>query len=214
MDFEPQKQSPVTFSDDTRRQRINQKNGMQSLLENIWGLFKFVAAVTIMVLLINAFGFQSYEVFGQSMHPTLNTGDRLLISKLGKTIDNIGEDTYVPQRGDIVVFKDPRSNSMQLIKRVIGLPGERVLLEDGIFTVFNDEKPNGFNPDPNFEVDFLYTSGLVDISIPDGEIFVSGDNRQQGGSLDSRNELGTVPIDNIVGELVLRIYPLSEASLY
>lgn len=184
-------------------------------LKNLFSLLKFFAAVFLLVTVINGFGLQSYEVYGQSMEPTLSPGDRLVISKLGKTFSSIGGGEFVPKRGDIIVFHDPRGSSdLQLIKRVIALPGERIKLEDGVLTVFNDEFPNGFNVDQELELDLEYTSGLVDITVEEGHVFVSGDNRRPGGSLDSRNDLGTVAVEKIVGTLSVRLFPLNQARLF
>ncbi len=121
----------------------------------------------------------------------------------------------MPDRGEIVVFHNPRNvDSPQLIKRVIGLPGERVVVNDGNIFIFNSENPNGFMPDKSFGLELDITVGNVDLVVPEGNIFVAGDNRYQGGSLDSRNELGTVPVDLIVGELVLRILPATDVQLF
>ncbi|HIA91515.1 TPA: signal peptidase I [Candidatus Saccharibacteria bacterium] len=184
-------------------------------VQNALSAFKFIGAVILLVLIINGFGLQSYEVFGQSMEPTLSPGDRLVISKLGKTFSSISQGEFVPKRGDIIVFNDPRGSSdLQLIKRVIGLPGERVKLEDGVITIYNDEFPDGFNVDAELKLDLEYTSGLVDITVENDHVFVSGDNRSPGGSLDSRNELGTVSIDKIIGTLEIRLFPLGNARLF
>ena len=184
-------------------------------LSSAVSLLKFFAAVILLVTVINGFGLQSYEVYGQSMEPTLSPGDRLVISKLGKTFSSISGGDFVPKRGDIVVFNDPRGSSdLQLIKRVIGLPGERVKLEDGTITIYNNDNPTGFNVDEELELDLDYTSGLVDITVGEDSLFVSGDNRRPGGSLDSRNELGTVPLEQVIGTLTIRLFPLSNARLF
>lgn len=176
---------------------------------------ELLAGALLLAFAINAFVFQSYEVVGQSMSPTLSNGDRLVISKVGKSWANTFGSTYIPARGSIVVFDSPSNGSKQLIKRVIGLPGERVIVENGVITVINNEHPEGFNPDESYK-DTLpkdTTSGVV-VDVPDGHIFVSGDNREGNNSLDSRNMLGTVPLENLVGSLVVRILPLSEADFF
>lgn len=181
------------------------------------GLFSIIqlfGGALLLALAINHYVFQSYQVFGQSMTPTLHEGDRLIISKFGKTWNHVFSKDYSPHRGDIIVFINPRNSRVQLIKRVIGVAGERVVVEDGNITVYNDEHPEGFDPDPAFDVSFQPTDGNVDVEISEGEIFVTGDNRIPGGSLDSRNELGKVPIENVVGRLVLRIFPLGGAQFF
>lgn len=183
------------------------------------GLFSFLATLAIafiLVQIINAFFFQSYKVFGSSMVPTLHDGDRLIISKLGKTSSKVRGKDYQPNRGDIIVFVDPLNSDLQLIKRVIGLPGERVVVKDGKLTVYNTDNPNGFDPDTrgDYTADLPPSSGENDVSVPEGHLFVSGDNRAGSNSLDSRNELGTVPEELVIGTLQVRIWPLSDAKFF
>lgn len=182
------------------------------------GILSFIATLIIafiLVQVINLFFFQSYKVFGSSMFPTLHDGDRLIISKIGKTTSKIRGADYQPKRGDIIVFIDPKRSDLQLIKRVIGLPGERVIVKDGKLTVFNTEHPQGFNPDDaDYGKDLPKTSGSNDVSIPKGELFVSGDNREGSNSLDSRNELGTVPERLVIGTLKVRIWPFDGAKFF
>lgn len=172
-------------------------------------------AAFILVQVINLFVFQSYKVFGSSMFPTLHNGDRLIISKLSRTLSKATKKPYEPKRADIIVFVDPLQPDLQLIKRVIGLPGERVVVKSGKITVFNSEHPNGFNPDDaEYGKSLPVTSGNTDITVPQGHIFVSGDNREGSNSLDSRNELGTVPLENIIGKLEVRIFPFDRAQFF
>lgn len=106
-----------------------------------------------------------------------------------------------------------------IIKRVIAFPGERVVVKDGIMTVYNDEYPDGFVYDEGWRVSEgvgpkRYTSGEVDMVVPEGEVFVSGDNREGSYSFDSRNGLGTVPFCRIVGPAAIRIFPLSSIRIF
>lgn len=184
------------------------------------GVLSFIVTLIVAFLLvqvINLFFFQSYKVFGSSMYSTLHDGDRLIISKVGKTTARATGHNYTPKRGEIIVFIDPQNPNIQLIKRVIGLPGERVVVKDGKITVYNQENPNGFNPDENKEYSKNlpdYTTGDKDIVVPKDQIFVSGDNRTGSNSLDSRNELGTVPEKDIVGTLKVRIFPVNTAQFF
>ena len=183
------------------------------------GVFSFLATLAIafiLVQVINLFFFQSYKVFGSSMVPTLHDGDRLIISKIGKTSARIRGKDYIPKRGDIIVFIDPQRSDLQLIKLVIGLPGERVVVKDGKLTVYNQENPKGFDPDTSgiYTADLPETSGENDVTVPEKHLFVSGDNRAGSNSLDSRNELGTVPEELVIGTLELRIWPLDVAKFF
>lgn len=186
-----------------------------SSYKGLLSVVQLFAGALLLAFFINQFLFQSYEVFGQSMAPTLQQGDRLIISKISKSWDGLFNNEYVPGRGSVVVFKNPRNTSTQLVKRVIGLPGDRVVVADGGITVFNDENPDGFNPDELYEADLELTDGDVDVTVPSGEIFVVGDNRLPNASYDSRSaELGSIPIDVVVGELALRVFPLGEAKFF
>lgn len=182
----------------------------------IVSFFVTIVAALIITQLVNLFFFQSYRVLGSSMEPTMQDGDRLIISKIGKTQSKISGDVFQPKRADIIVFTSPRDPSMQLIKRVIGLPGERVVLKNGVFTVYNKDFPQGFNPDEleEYGETLPETTGQVDVVVPENHVFVSGDNRIGSNSLDSRNELGTIPEENIVGITALRLWPLQTARFF
>lgn len=186
---------------------------------NVWRerfstIFLFIGAF-IVAILLNAFVFQSYEVDGSSMEPTLQNGDRLIIYKLDRTVSKISGKEYIPNRGDVIVFHKPNGTSDQLIKRVVGLPGERVVVQNGKITVYNTEKPEGFNPDSApYGADLPVTAGNVDVNVGDGEVFVCGDNRIPGASLDSRSLLGNVPVEKIVGKLVLRYLPIGNYKTF
>lgn len=182
------------------------------------GVVSFIATLLVAFLLvqvINMFFFQSYKVFGSSMFPTLHNSDRLIISKVGKTKARLSGKDFTPARGTIIVFVDPQNPDLQLIKRVIGLPGERVVVKDGSLTVYNNEHPNGFNPDDApYGKDLPKSSGENDVTVPANSLFVSGDNRAGSNSLDSRNELGTVPEHLIIGTLKVRIFPFDTAKFF
>ena len=173
----------------------------------------------IIALTLTAFVFQSYEVDGQSMETTLQDHDRLIVWKIPRTIARITGNDSIPARGDIVVFVkhgieeyDPDQDK-QLIKRVIGLPGERVVIHGDTVTIYNSEHPEGFNPDTQGDYTPVKTNtqSNVDIIVPDGEIFVAGDNR--GNSLDSR-VFGPIPARDVVGTLAYRIFPLNKAESF
>lgn len=182
--------------------------------KNIASTVSILLIAPILAIFITIFVFQSYEVYGMSMETSLQDGDRLIVQKLSKNWSAIRGKDYVPQRYEIVVFDKPSflSNTSgdvdHLIKRVIALPGERITLIDGKYTVYNIENPSGFNPDQNQEYakDILNTPGEVDITVGEGEIFVSGDNR--GNSLDSRN-FGAINADTVTGIAVIRFVPVN-----
>lgn len=153
------------------------------------------------------------------METTLHNHDRLIVYKLPKTWARITKHAYEPNRGDIVIFVRKGTidyasiENKQLIKRVIGVPGDRVVIKDGTVTIYNNDHPDGFNPDEGkpWAKDITRTSGNVDITVDNNEVFVLGDNREN--SLDSRS-FGTVLDKYIVGKLVLRVYPFSDFDAF
>ena len=192
---------PVEFEVPEDRKPPSRIKGVISTVLLIFGALLFA-------LTINAFVFQSYEVDGSSMEPTLHNRDRLIIWKLPRTFAKITHHGYQPRRGDVIVFHKPDGSDEQLIKRVIGLPGDHVVVADGKITVYNKEIPGGFNPDDQpYGKDLLPTYGNITVDVGPKELFVSGDNRVAGASLDSRSSLGNVPFDYVVGKLVIRLFP-------
>jgi signal peptidase I len=173
----------------------------------------------VIALSVAAFIIQSYQVDGESMEKTLQDHDRLIVDKLPRTIARITGHGYIPHRGDIIIFNQAGlpdaglSQEKQLIKRVVALPGERIVIKDGGITVYNNQHPSGFNPDKQsgYEIDAPLTPGNVELIVPPGEVFVCGDNRTN--SEDSRF-FGPVSSENIVGKLVLRLLPLDKFQTY
>ena len=143
------------------------------------------------------------------------TNDRLIVNRLPVTWAQLQNKAYVPERGQIIVFKNPLYSAGMsdeyIVKRVIAFPGERVTITDSHYVVYNDEHPEGFNPDDDNDGEpGSQTSGAVDEIVPEGELFVSGDHRAGTFSLDSRNGLGTIPFYDIVGPVSLRIFPFDK----
>jgi signal peptidase I len=146
------------------------------------------------------------EVDGPSMLPNFQTNQLLFVNKLYATSfgNSIGLNY---QRGDVVVFKFPQAQNREVVKRVIGLPGETIRLEEGVFYINGQAFIENFDiiPDTINTHDFLNDGGASRI-IPENEYFLVGDNRQE--SADSR-KFGPVNKDLIVGKVILRVGPLS-----
>jgi|GEM_PF-119299 len=163
--------------------------------------------------------FQNFKVEGSSMYPTLEDGQFLIVNKLvysevdldklGKFVPFVdgGNDPernvfHGPERGDIVVLIDPRNPETDLIKRVIGLPGETVEIVDGKVYI-NDR----LLEEPYIKSEWHDTRPKI--TVPPDEYFVMGDNRDN--SLDSRNsQVSTVPKDLIIGKAMLSYWPSSK----
>jgi len=173
----------------------------------------------LVAFFLTAFVFQSYQVDGPSMEATLQDRDRLIVSKIGRTFSRLTGKDYAPERYDIVIFNHNDEfggevSEKQLIKRVIGLPGDRVVVNDGAVTVYNTENPDGIPVDqagPQKDSVDTATPGNTEETVKPGEVYAMGGNRDN--SLDSRS-FGAIREADIVGKLVLRIYPFDKSQKY
>lgn len=164
-----------------------------------WGRFFLDILETLLLsaalfLVINALSAR-VRVDGFSMLPTLHDGEFVLVNRLAYRFD-------APQRGDIVVFHYPPDPRQDLIKRVIGLPGDTVGIQSGMVRV-NDEPLD----EPYIAQSPLYSGTWV---VPEGHLFVLGDNRND--SSDSHS-WGMLPFKNIVGKAVLIYWPFQNLQL-
>lgn len=184
------------FSNDENGDVLENKKKSTSQEIKEWAQVIIVAL--ILAFVIRTFFFEIVIVDGISMEPTLHSGDRVIVQKLGYII---GE----PEHGDIIVFKTPENPKINYVKRIIGLPGDEIKIEDGTLYI-NDESFS--EPYINEAVGFDFD----EIVVPEDTFFALGDNRNF--SKDSRDpHVGFVPMDNLVGQGVLRIWPLNRVSL-
>ncbi|RDW17988.1 signal peptidase I [Oceanobacillus chungangensis] len=160
-----------------------------------WG--KAIVIAIIIALLLRTFIFATSIVEGESMEPTLEDGERVILNKLVYLIND-------PDRGDIVIIQRPYKN---YVKRVIGLPGEKIEIIAGELLI--DGKPY----DQDFITDEVikHTGNFGPITVPEESYFVLGDNRAI--SKDSRNGLGFIDEEEIIGKSEIIIYPFSEWEL-
>lgn len=193
---------------------------MESKWKDTLSTIGIIILAPLIALFLTHFVFQSYQVDGPSMEPTLHNEDRLIVTKTAKTLSKLTGNPYIPKRYEIIIFnhnssiENNQAQQKQLIKRVIGLPGDRVVIKDGVVTIYNNEHPNGFLVDREGPEKYVIgnTPGNdIDLTVKSGEVYVMGDNREN--SLDSR-VFGTIPSNNIVGKLSLRIYPFSTYETY
>ncbi len=164
----------------------------KSFLASLYEWVGIVTASLIVITLIFTFLFRFVNVDGTSMNSTLQDGDRLVLSCL----------PYTPTRGDIVVVSEGADHE-PLIKRVIGLPGDRIRIDKETGEVYlNDE----VLVEPYIHVPTAMEGMTGEITVPEGKVFIMGDNRTQGCSRDSR-VMGCVPMSRLVGKAVFRLSP-------
>jgi signal peptidase I len=190
-------------------------SGWRELISTI-GILLVALLVAFFII---SFVFRSYQVDGPSMENTLQNADKLIIWKVPRTWAKITHHYYLPQRGDIIIFSQSglsqfgQQDTKQLIKRVIGLPGDRLVLSNGGYTIYNKAHPKGFDPDKTLPYGghIPYTSGNVDVTLNKGQLFVSGDNRPD--SLDSR-AFGPISANQVIGKLIIRVFPINQAKTF
>lgn len=158
-----------------------------------WKRFGLDILETIVLAIVLYFGINTLSarvrVDGFSMNPTLQNGEYILVNRLAYKAGQ-------PNRGDIIVFRLPGDESQDLIKRVIGLPGDTVRVSDGVVTI------NGAKlQEPYIAQNPLYSDERV---VPEGNLYVLGDNRND--SRDS-HQWGLLPLENVIGKSVLIYWP-------
>jgi len=163
-------------------------------------LFETVLIAVIAVVLIRTFIAQPFIVSGSSMEPSFQSGNYLLV-------DEFSYYFRAPERGEVLVFKNPSNESSYYIKRIIGLPGERVIIDGGKVFIYQDGKQVAI--DENYIDNSSFDVKNYDTVLDSDEYFVMGDNR--GFSFDSRN-WGPLKENKIVGLVRLRLWPISKAT--
>lgn len=178
---------------------VKEKNEALSV---IWEVIKIVIVSLAIIIPIRYYLVQPFFVKGASMEPSLEDGDYILV-------DELSYGFHDPARGDIVIFRYPLDHSQFFIKRVIGLPGEIVEVNDNKVIVYNTEYPKGYVLPEPYLASYQQTVGSVRVKLDGDEYFVMGDNRLQ--SSDSRR-WGPVPRSLITGRAFIRPWPLERAS--
>ncbi|MHB0865424.1 MAG: signal peptidase I [Minisyncoccota bacterium] len=165
-------------------------------------LFTLALLIVVVVIPIRLFVISPFVVDGESMHPTFENLDYLIVDEAVYAFE-------APARGDVIVFRYPLNPSVFYIKRIIGLPGETVAINHGIVTITTADGKSFTLTEPYIvNEDATYTKK---VSLGAGEYFVMGDNRPN--SSDSR-VWGTLPRKNIVGRVDLRLLPVGEIGFF
>ena len=169
---------------------VNQKRG-SGFWRFLLDIVETIVLSAIMFVAINAISAR-IRVEGFSMEPTLHNGEFVIVNKLAYRLGN-------PNHGDVIIFHPPREPDQEYIKRIIGLPGDRIMIADGKVLV-NDrpvQEPYIASP-PNYQSEW---------TVPEDSLFVLGDNRNN--SSDSHN-WGPVPMDYVIGKALVVYWPPDE----
>ncbi len=172
-----------------------------SVARNVVEWLTIVGGALVVALVVTRFLVQAFFIPSLSMFPALNEDDRVLVNKLSYRLHEI-------HRGDLIVFERPSENGpgqvKDLIKRVVALEGERIESRDGQVLIDGKPLPEPYLP-PGVE-----TTNLEPLVVPDGHVFVMGDNR--GDSRDSRF-FGPLPEDLVIGRAFVKVWPLHDLEL-
>lgn len=178
------------INDDTKRKKPDKKSLIKEIRDYI---FLIILAFTF-AFLMNKFVYANAEVPTGSMIPIVQPGDRLIINRLSYLFED-------PKRGDIVMFAYPDNEKKNYLKRIIGLPGEKLEIREGLIYINDRETPlseNYLNDEPNGD--------FGPYNVPEGCYFMLGDNRDN--SLDARKWKNKyVKKEKIVGKAWLKYYP-------
>jgi len=178
------------------------RTGMKKHIHSFWEIIQFAVIALAIVIPIRAFVAQPFVVSGTSMVPTFENGDYLIVDELSYRFES-------PHRGDVVVFKYPKDQSLYFIKRIIGLPGDTVSISGSQVTIYNAAHPEGIALDEPYIVN--KSSSVSTTVVTPGNYFVMGDNRP--ASSDSRF-WGLVPAKLLTGRAFLQLLPLNHIGVF
>ncbi len=169
--------------------------------DSFWEFVRYAVIAFLIVIPFRVFVAQPYVVSGSSMDPTFKDGDYLIVDQLSKRFEE-------PERGSVIIIRYPKDPSKFFIKRLIGFPGETVIIRSGQVSIY-DEKSGETSV---LEEPYIVYEKSENLSkkLEADEYFVMGDNR--AGSSDSR-VWGAVPKKYIIGTPVLRLLPIGEAEI-
>ncbi|MFC1598847.1 signal peptidase I [Patescibacteria group bacterium] len=170
-------------------------------------IIKVVVISLAIIIPVRYFLIQPFYVKGASMEPSFHDHEYLIINEIGYRFDE-------PQRGDIIVFRYPKDPGQYFIKRIIGLPNEKIKIKEGDIYIFNETYPNGIILDEDiYLLEDIETPhlGKTEFILEDGQYFVLGDNRD--ASLDSRR-FGAVPRRLIIGKAWVRGWPFDKITIF
>ncbi len=187
----------------------------------LWEIVKIGILAFIIIIPVRTFLFQPFSVQGSSMEPNFHNREYLIVGEFGykETHIRIGDINLfhsIPfrtlHRGDAVVFRPPNISGQYFIKRVVGLPGEMIEIENDRVSIRNEQSPGGFFLDESeYLSPTVRTEGKQKIQLADDEYYLLGDNRS--ASRDSRF-FGPVSKSLITGKVLLRAWPFDRFDIF
>ncbi len=186
--------------ENNKNENVPNKSKFKEFLENGWDLVKFAVMALVIVIPIRMWIAQPFVVSGESMFPTFDNGQYLIVDEISYILGKA-------HRGDVVIFKYPGDTKRYFIKRIIGLPNEKITINNGEVTITNKEHPEGFKMVEPYINEKIFTG--EEYTTKDDEYFVMGDNRNR--SSDSR-AWGILPKKLMVGRAFLRLLPFNTVS--
>lgn len=171
-------------------------------MRSVWEILKVILIALAIVMPLRYFVVQPFFVKGASMEPNFFDGEYLIINEISYYFRE-------PRRGEVVVFKFPNDPSQYYIKRVIGLPGEKIKIQAQNVLIGNNNKMEELNED--YLINKAFIGGNFELELGSDEFFVLGDNRR--ASYDSR-QWGAVPGKNMVGRVLVRVWPFSNFKVF
>lgn len=198
-----------------------EENEQENMRDFIIEVVKMFFLALVIIVPVRMFLFQPFIVRGESMEPNFSDHQYLVINEFGykrTPLSIMGNEiiTIKPhkefERFDIAVFRSPHDKKQFYIKRVIGLPGESVLVDNGEVRIINEQNPEGYVLDESaYLPEGRKTNGSMRVDLKDGEYYVLGDNRP--ASSDSR-VFGPLSKDEIIGKVLLRAWPVNQFEIY
>lgn len=178
-------------------------NIVKGIIDFVMDILETIALVGTLFIVIYLYIFQPTQVKGTSMEPTFESGDYIITSKITYKFKRI-------ERGDVIVFKSPKNPNIEYIKRIIGLPGDKIEIRNNEVYVNDSILPETYISAKTKVWDIGFIKEGQPIIVPQNYVFVMGDNRPR--SSDSR-EFGPIPIDSIVRVVIYRYFPPTKAGI-
>ncbi len=187
---------------------MDRENGLEFQVpktkkEGAWDLIRFILIAIAIVLPVRLLIAQPFIVSGSSMFPTFEDKQYLIVDQISYRLED-------PKRGDVIIFRFPLDESKFFIKRLVGLPNEKIEISDGKIYI-TDKNGEKFSLDEPYLETEMWGKGEFSASLKEDEYFVMGDNR--AASSDSRS-WGVLPRKNIVGRAFLRLLPADTAEIH